>query len=58
LHGKERINERFQKSNKLNNFKEGSMYELLGLYYPLEYPMINNNALSGLRFFGYDVSIK
>jgi hypothetical protein len=58
LHSNESLPIRFMKCSELKNFKESSMYEMLGLYYPEEYPLINNNSLSGLRFFGYDVWLK
>lgn len=58
LHSNEPLPLRFKKCSELKDFKESSMYEMLGLYYPDEYPLINNNSLSGLRFFGYDVWIK
>ena len=58
LHSNESLPLRFKKCSELKNFKESSMYEMLGLYYPEKYPLINNNSLSGLRFFGYDVWIK
>lgn len=58
LHSSESLPIRFIKCSALKNFKESSMYEMLGLYYPDKYPLINNNSLSGLRFFGYDVWLK
>lgn len=58
LHSNESLSIRFTQCSKLKNFKESSMYEMLGLYYPEKYPLINNNSLSGLRFFGYDVWLK
>lgn len=58
LHSSEKLPVRFIKCSSLKNFKESSMYEMLGLYYPEKYPLINNNSLSGLRFFGYDVWLK
>ena len=58
LHSNESLPVRFKKCSDLKNFKESSMYEMLGLYYPQKYPLINNNSLSGLRLFGYDVSLK
>lgn len=58
LHSTESLPIRFIKCSALKNFKESSMYEMLGLYYPDKYPLINNNSLSGLRFFGYDVWLK
>jgi len=58
LHSNESLPLRFKKCSELKNFKESSMYEMLGLYYPEKYPLINNNSLSGLRFFGYAVWLK
>lgn len=58
LHSDDPLPLRFKKCSELKNFKESSMYEMLGLYYPEDYPLINNNSLSGLRFFGYDVWLK
>lgn len=33
----------------------GAIGELIGYYYPDQFPLANNNSLSGLRFFGYEV---
>ncbi|MBU0586711.1 phospholipase D family protein [Candidatus Micrarchaeota archaeon] len=46
-----------QCSNALKYFGNSSIYELLAFYYPEKYPIRNSNSSSGLRFFGYDVSI-
>lgn len=58
LYSTESLPIRFIKCSTLKNFKESSIYEMLDLYYPDNYLLINNNSLSGLRFFGYDVWLK
>lgn len=34
-------------------FGKSSTNELIGCFYPEKYPLINQNSISGLRFFGY-----
>ncbi len=45
---------RYCKEN-LVGLGSGAIGELIGYYYPDQFPLANNNSLSGLRFFGYDV---
>ncbi len=40
---------------KIKNFGRSSACELIGWYYPEEYPKINRNSESGMRFFGFDI---
>lgn len=40
---------------QLVGFGPGAVGELIGYYYPDQFPIANNNSLSGLRFFGYAV---
>ena len=42
-------------TDKLNNFGLSSIYELIGWYYPEEYPLMNGNSDCGMRFFGYKI---
>ena len=39
----------------LYSFGYSSAQELIGWYYPEEYPIMNSNSNCGMRFFGYDV---
>jgi hypothetical protein len=39
----------------LVGFGPGAVGELVGHYYPEQFPISNNNSLSGLRYFGYAV---
>ena len=56
LHGNNDLLERMQTCNlNLRHFGKSSIRELLSLYEPEKYPVINSNPLSGLRFFGYDI---
>ncbi len=56
LHGDNDVLERMQICNEnLRFFGKSSIRELLSLYEPEKYPVINSNPLSGLRFFGYDI---
>ena len=41
--------------NGLYSFGKSSIRELIAYHKPNEYPIINTNSNSGLRFFGYDV---
>ena len=40
---------------KIKYFGRSSACELIGWYYPEEYPKINLNSESGMRFFGFDI---
>ena len=40
---------------RLRFFGPSSIQELLGCYYPEQYPLRNSNSDSGLKFFGFDV---
>jgi hypothetical protein len=56
LHGKGKAEHRMQECNDaLHFFGKSSVQELLGWYYPDEYPIRNSNSDAGLRFFGYRV---
>lgn len=41
--------------NNLYSFGKSSISELLAWYYPNQYPIINRNSNSGMKFFGYDI---
>ncbi len=57
LHGKENILIRMHKCEKnLQYFGTSATQELIGFYYPEDYPIRNTNINSGLRLFGYKVS--
>lgn len=43
--------------NALYSFGSSSIHELLGFFNPDKYPIRNTNSSSGLRFFGYSVSV-
>jgi len=50
------ITKRMQKcKNGLYSFGKSSIRELIAFHKPNEYPIINTNSNSGLRFFGYQV---
>ncbi len=54
LHGKGNAEQRMQECHDaLHFFGPSSVQELLGWYYPDEYPIRNSNSDAGLRFFGY-----
>jgi len=56
LHGHGKPEQRMQECNdSLRFFGTSSVQELLGWYYPKEYPIRNSNSDAGLRFFGYAV---
>ncbi len=40
---------------RLRFFGPSSIQELLGCYYPDQYPLRNSNSDSGMKFFGFDV---
>lgn len=42
-------------TNALYAFGESSAQEIIGWYYPNDYPLINSNSDCGMRFFGYNV---
>jgi hypothetical protein len=56
LHGKGKVEERMQEcDDALHFFGTSSVQELLGWYYPDDYPIRNSNSDAGLRFLGYRV---
>jgi hypothetical protein len=56
LHSAAREEERMQECNDaLRFFGTSSVQELLGWFYPRQYPIRNNNSDAGLRFFGFGV---
>jgi len=50
----EDITTRMEKS-KMVGFGKSAVQELISLYFPKDYPVINSNSNSGLKFFGYDI---
>ncbi|MGC9315885.1 MAG: phospholipase D-like domain-containing protein [bacterium] len=56
LYGVGPIQERMENAKaRLRFFGNSSVQELIGFYWPEDYPIINSNSISGLKFFGYDV---
>jgi hypothetical protein len=57
LHNDEiQLENRMQRcKNNLYSFGKSSIRELLALYYPDKYPVINRNSNSGMKFFGYNL---
>jgi hypothetical protein len=56
LHGNDKLEQRMQECNDaLRFFGTSSVQELLGWYYPDDYPIRNSNSDAELRFFGYRV---
>lgn len=39
----------------LKYFNKSSMREIVGWYYPEQYPLVTSNSNSGMKFFGYDI---
>jgi len=39
----------------LRFFGKSSIRELIGWFYPEEYPIVNTNSNSGMKFFGYNL---
>lgn len=56
LHGDGPVQTRMSQCDSLYSFSRSSICELLGFYYPSQYPIRNKNSNAGLRFFGYDVA--
>ena len=58
LHGRGPLEVRMSKCHRtLKWFGKSSIQELIGFYYPEQYPLRNSNSNAGLRFFGYNVSV-
>jgi len=58
LHGKGTLETRMSKCHRaLKRFGKSSIQELVGFFYPDQYPLRNSNSNAGLRFFGYDVPV-
>ena len=52
------LDERMETCNKnLRFFGKSSIRELIGWFYPEEYPIVNRNSNSDMNFFGYDIKI-
>ncbi|PIV58200.1 MAG: hypothetical protein COS14_10860 [Bacteroidetes bacterium CG02_land_8_20_14_3_00_31_25] len=56
VNSKQLLAARMTDCNNLKGLGSSSMNEILGFTYPNEYPLINKNSNSGLRFFGYNIS--
>lgn len=58
LHGDGPLETRMSDCHRaLNRFGRSSIQELIGFFYPEQYPLRNSNSNAGLRFFGYDVPV-
>lgn len=57
INGKQLLAARMTECNKLKGLGSSSMNEILGFTYPNQYPLINKNSNSGLRFFGYQIKV-
>jgi hypothetical protein len=56
LHDDGPIEERMEACNqKLFAFGKSAIQELISFYDPDTYPVMNRNANSGMRYFGYDI---
>jgi hypothetical protein len=56
LFGGDPVEKRMQKcDDSLHSFGPSSVQELLGWYYPGEFPIRNNNSDAGLRFLGFRI---
>jgi hypothetical protein len=55
VNGKQLLPARMTECNKLKGLGSSSMNEIIGFTYPNQYPLINKNSNSGLRFFGYQI---
>lgn len=50
------IEERMEESKRnLSFFGKSAIRELIGWYYPNDYPIVNTNSNCGMKFFGYDI---
>jgi len=50
------LEERMVTSDRnLRFFGKSSIRELIGWFYPEEYPIVNTNSNSGMKFFGYNL---
>jgi len=57
LHDDRPIAERMELCNSsLNYFGKSCIKELAAWYYPDQYPIMNRNTNSGMKFFGYDIN--
>lgn len=58
LHDTKAIEERMEICNdNLRFFGKSSIKELVSWYYPNDFPTMNRNTSSGLKFLGYDIKI-
>jgi len=55
VNGSGQLAARMEGCNKINNLGTSTMNEILGFTSPDKYPLININANSGMRFFGYHI---
>ncbi len=46
---------RMTECKKTKNLGTSTINEIIGLMEPDEYPIVNNNSISGMKFFGYDI---
>jgi hypothetical protein len=54
IHGTAPVGARIKEcESEIKYFGKSSANELIGCFYPKKFPLINQNSISGLRFFGY-----
>ena len=57
LHGEGPLEVRMSECHRaLKRFGRSSIQELVGFFYPNQYPLRNRNSNAGLRFFGYKIA--
>jgi hypothetical protein len=57
VYGEGNLAARMGYCNKIKYIGASSMNEILAYLYPNKYPLINNNTIAGMKFFGYDLKV-
>lgn len=55
VHSDATLPARMAECKKIKNLGTSTINEIIGLMEPDEYPIVNNNSISGMKFFGYDI---
>ncbi|MBK6701483.1 MAG: hypothetical protein IPG55_16680 [Saprospiraceae bacterium] len=55
IYGKSTLATRMTECKKIKNLGISTINEIVGLMNPNEYPIVNNNSISGMKFFGYEL---
>lgn len=55
LYGDENLPARMNKCSEINYMGTSTINEIVGYHNPYDYPIINKNSNSGLRFFGFNI---